>query len=131
MVGNGLRNVFESVEQIDGPGQFAVRGSIIDIYTLTDEVPYRIDFWDDEIDNILDTILEDAYEICEKRWLKINPDIDLEKMEYTIVYLFNGTIGVLNYWINNDFSNKSEEIAKLVENLYYDGIKSLLNKKEN
>lgn len=43
---------YEAVEQIDTPGQFAVRGSIMDIYTLTDDVPYRIDFWDDEIDII-------------------------------------------------------------------------------
>lgn len=37
---------YEAVEQVDSPGQFAIRGSIIDIYTLTDEVPYRIDFWE-------------------------------------------------------------------------------------
>lgn len=43
---------YESVEQVESPGQFAVRGSIIDIYTLTDEVPYRIDMWDDEVDLI-------------------------------------------------------------------------------
>ena len=43
---------YEAVEQIDSPGQFAVRGSILDIYTLTDEVPYRIDFWDNEVDII-------------------------------------------------------------------------------
>ena len=43
---------YEAVEQVDSPGQFAIRGSIIDIYTLTDEVPYRIDFWDDEVDII-------------------------------------------------------------------------------
>ena len=43
---------YESVTQIDSPGQFAVRGSILDIYTLTDDMPYRIDFWDDEIDII-------------------------------------------------------------------------------
>ena len=38
--------------QIDGMGQFAVRGGIIDIYPLTEEVPIRIEFWDDEIDSI-------------------------------------------------------------------------------
>lgn len=43
---------YESVTQIDSPEQFAVRGSILDIYTLTDDMPYRIDFWDDEIDII-------------------------------------------------------------------------------
>lgn len=38
--------------QVEGPGQFAVRGGIIDIYTLTEELPIRIEFWDDEVDSI-------------------------------------------------------------------------------
>ena len=43
---------YEIVEQVESPGQAAIRGSIVDIYTLTDEQPYRIDFWDTEIDDI-------------------------------------------------------------------------------
>ena len=38
--------------QIEGPGQFAVRGGILDVYPLTEEMPVRIEFWDDEIDSI-------------------------------------------------------------------------------
>lgn len=38
--------------QIEGPGQFAVRGGIVDIFSLTEEMPVRIEFWDDEIDSI-------------------------------------------------------------------------------
>lgn len=43
---------YESVDQIESPGQFSVRGSIVDVYTLTDETPFRIDFFDDEIEEI-------------------------------------------------------------------------------
>ncbi len=43
---------YESVDQIESPGQFSVRGSIVDVYTLTDETPYRIDFFDDEVEEI-------------------------------------------------------------------------------
>lgn len=43
---------YESVDQIESPGQFSVRGSIVDVYTLTDDTPYRIDFFDDEIEEI-------------------------------------------------------------------------------
>lgn len=43
---------YERSSQVEGTGQFAIRGSIIDIYPLTDEVPVRIDLWDDEIDSI-------------------------------------------------------------------------------
>lgn len=38
--------------QIAGPGQFAVRGGIVDVYPLTEEVPVRIEFWGDEVDSI-------------------------------------------------------------------------------
>ena len=43
---------YERVAQIEGPGQFAVRGGIIDIFPLTEELPVRIELWDDEIDSI-------------------------------------------------------------------------------
>lgn len=43
---------YQRTGQVDMTGQFAVRGSILDIYPLTDEVPVRIDMWDDEIDSI-------------------------------------------------------------------------------
>ena len=38
--------------QIEGPGQFAIRGGILDIYPLTEELPIRIELWGDEVDSI-------------------------------------------------------------------------------
>ncbi len=43
---------YEKVPQVEMPGQFSVRGSIIDIFSLIEEVPYRIDLWGDEIDSL-------------------------------------------------------------------------------
>ena len=43
---------YESAYQVDAPGQFAVRGGIVDIFALTEELPYRIELWGDEIDSI-------------------------------------------------------------------------------
>lgn len=43
---------YERTSQVDAPGEFAIRGSIIDIFPLTEELPFRIDLWDDEIDSI-------------------------------------------------------------------------------
>jgi transcription-repair coupling factor (superfamily II helicase) len=43
---------YERQGQVESPGEFAVRGGIIDIYPLTEEVPYRIELWGDEIDSI-------------------------------------------------------------------------------
>ncbi len=43
---------YERVSQIEGPGQFAVRGGIMDVFPLTEELPVRIELWGDEIDSI-------------------------------------------------------------------------------
>lgn len=64
---------YEAVEQVDSPGQFAIRGSIIDIYTLTDEVPYRIDFWDDEVDIIKSFEIENQRSIENLESIKVYP----------------------------------------------------------
>ena len=43
---------FERVDYVYEPGQYAVRGSLIDVYSYSNEYPYRIDFFGDEIDSI-------------------------------------------------------------------------------
>ena len=43
---------FRQTDYVYEPGQFALRGSILDIYSFSSELPYRIDFFDDEIDSI-------------------------------------------------------------------------------
>lgn len=43
---------FNSVEYVYEPGQFARRGSILDVYSYSSELPYRIDFFDTEVDSI-------------------------------------------------------------------------------
>ena len=43
---------YDREAQIEGPGQFAVRGGILDVYPLTAELPVRIELWGDEVDSI-------------------------------------------------------------------------------
>ena len=43
---------YDRESQIEGPGQFAVRGGILDVFPLTEELPVRIELWGDEIDSI-------------------------------------------------------------------------------
>ena len=43
---------YEKTSQVSGKGQFAVRGDIFDIFPLTEETPFRIEFWGDVIDSI-------------------------------------------------------------------------------
>ena len=68
-----LKMGYDLVEQVDTPGQFALRGSIVDIYTLTDEVPYRIDFWDEEVDLIRSFEVETQRSIENLESIRIYP----------------------------------------------------------
>ena len=43
---------FEKVDFVSSPGQYAIRGSIIDIFSFSSNYPYRISFWGDEIETI-------------------------------------------------------------------------------
>ena len=43
---------FKREDYVYEPGQFAVRGSIIDVFSFSNEYPFRIDFFDDEVDSI-------------------------------------------------------------------------------
>ncbi|MEG2350054.1 MAG: transcription-repair coupling factor [Hungatella sp.] len=49
---------YERMAQVDGMGQFSIRGGIIDIFPLTEELPLRIELWDDEVDSIRSFDLE-------------------------------------------------------------------------
>ncbi len=43
---------YEKSYQVEAPGQFSIRGGIVDIFDLTEENPYRIELWGDEVDSI-------------------------------------------------------------------------------
>ncbi|MBQ9451318.1 MAG: transcription-repair coupling factor [Bacteroidales bacterium] len=43
---------FEKVDFVSSPGQYAIRGSIVDIFSFSDNYPYRFSFWGNEIENI-------------------------------------------------------------------------------
>ncbi|MCR5369360.1 MAG: transcription-repair coupling factor [Clostridium sp.] len=43
---------YEKTAQVDGTGQFSVRGGILDIFPLTEELPFRVELWGDDVDSI-------------------------------------------------------------------------------
>ena len=47
-----LENKFERTDFVYEPGQFAIRGGIVDIYSFAHELPYRIEFYNDKIESI-------------------------------------------------------------------------------
>lgn len=77
----------------------------------------------------LNNILEVAYEKCRERWTKDIPTISTEEMEYATIFIFNGALGIINYWIQNDFDKNIDELALIIEDLSYYGTKKYIYKK--
>lgn len=64
---------YERVDMIEGKGQFSVRGGIMDIYPLTTEEAFRIEFFDDEVDSIRNFAPEDQRSINKLESITILP----------------------------------------------------------
>ncbi|MCH5343482.1 MAG: transcription-repair coupling factor [Acetatifactor sp.] len=63
---------YEKAYQVESPGQFSVRGGIVDVFDLTEENPYRIELWGDEIESIR------SFDILSQR--------SIEKLESISIY---------------------------------------------
>lgn len=63
---------YEKTYQVESPGQFSIRGGIVDVFDLTEENPYRIELWGDEVDSIR------SFDILSQR--------SIEKLESICIY---------------------------------------------
>lgn len=64
---------YERMAQVDGMGQFSIRGGIVDIFPLTEEVPVRIELWDDEVDSIRTFDLESQRSVEQLESITVYP----------------------------------------------------------
>ena len=94
--------------QVEGPGQFAVRGGILDIYPLTEELPVRIELWGDEVDSIRTFDVESQRSIENLMDIVIYPAVEFPQ---------NGEKGVsfLDYFPPEDTILFLDEPVRLVE----------------
>ncbi len=65
----------QEVDYVYEPGQFAVRGSIIDVYSYSCEFPFRIDFFGDEIDTIRTFSIEDQLSRDKRESIEVVPEL--------------------------------------------------------
>ena len=79
---------FEFVEFVYEPGQYAQRGSIIDIFSFSNERPYRIDLWGDEVESIRIFDIEKQLSINEIDEINILPNVTA-KGDKDTVSIFN------------------------------------------
>jgi transcription-repair coupling factor (superfamily II helicase) len=66
---------FKEVDYVYEPGQFALRGSILDVYSYSCEYPYRIDFFGDDIDSIRTFEVEDQLSKDQRSRIEIVPEL--------------------------------------------------------
>ena len=91
---------FQRVDFVYEPGQFAVRGGIVDIYSYAHDIPFRIDFFGDEIDSIREFELETQLSQNKVDRMDIVSANSNDGTETLIIdYLPQNTL-----WISNDFS---------------------------
>ena len=93
---------FERVDFVFRPGQYAVRGSIVDIYSYGHDIPYRFDFFGDEIDSIREFDIEDQLSKNRVESAEIvggSSESKAESQASTIVdYLSEDFVWVSNDW---------------------------------
>lgn len=68
---------FERVDYVYEPGQYALRGSIVDVFSYASEYPYRIDFFGDEIDSIRTFEVDTQLSKEKKQSIAIVPELNV------------------------------------------------------
>ncbi len=67
---------FNRVDYVYEPGQFALRGSILDVFSFSSEYPYRLDFFGDDIDSIRQFSVDTQLSTEKKDSMVVVPDMD-------------------------------------------------------
>ncbi|MDJ0645959.1 MAG: transcription-repair coupling factor [Flavobacteriaceae bacterium] len=87
---------FNRVDFVTEPGEFAVRGGIIDVFSFSNEEPYRIEFFGDEVDSIRTFDVETQLSTDKHTKISILPNVEnkhlQEKRESFLKYISNKTV---------------------------------------
>ena len=101
---------FERVDFVFEPGQYAIRGGIVDIYSYSHDMPYRLDFFGDEIDSIREFDIEDQLSKNKVTTAQIVGRDDVRCTMYDVPSTKDQEATILDYlpentlWISNDFA---------------------------
>lgn len=81
---------FERVDFVYEPGQFAIRGGIVDIFSFSNDLPYRVEFFGDEIESIRTFDIESQLSVSKIHTVTIVPNVQAK-------FLANNHISLLEY----------------------------------
>lgn len=113
---------FKRVDFISEPGEFSVRGGIIDVFSFSNDHPYRIEFFGNEVDSIRSFDVETQLSIERKKKITIIPNVEnkffQEKRESFLSYINASTVLV--------FENAEGLLSKL-DRMYAKAIEAYAN----
>jgi transcription-repair coupling factor (superfamily II helicase) len=93
---------FKRVDFVSEPGEFSVRGGIIDVFSFANDHPYRIEFFGNEIESIRTFDLETQLSIEKQKSIRILPNLEtktaLENRENFLDHIPKNTVLVLEDW---------------------------------
>jgi len=107
---------FERTDFVYEPGQFAIRGGILDIYSFGNEKPYRVELYGNEVDSI--RIVDPETQLSERKLLQVSiiPNVDTQFEEEDRISLFEFLPENTVIWIQ-DYALCREHIADSIEDL--------------
>ena len=114
-----------SIENIEDHSIYSFTKGILSIFEHNKKL-VRILFSTDNNVYFLNEVLDVAYDKCMSRWEELQPDINQDELENAVVFIFNGALGVINYWIKNDFKVPSDDVAKYIEKYCQHGARMYL-----
>lgn len=112
---------YEKTYQVESPGQFSIRGGIVDVFDLTEENPYRIELWADEVDSIrsFDVLSQRSVEKLES--ISIYPATEFvltkEQMEKGFAKLEKEAVVRENYFRDRHMPEEAHRIAAQVKEM--------------
>ena len=111
------------IEQLGAHSIYIFTKGILSIFEKNKKL-VRILFKPERNIYFLNEVLDLAYSKRTSNWS--DPSIDSDELEYAVVFIFNGALGVINYWVKNDFSLDIDSLAKDIEQYCVNGAKKYI-----
>lgn len=113
---------FERTDFVYEPGQFAIRGGILDIYSFGNEKPYRIELFGNEVDSI--RIIDPETQLSERKLLQVSiiPNIETQFLDKEKISLLDFLPANTIVWIRDEelvykkLKDSEEELEDFFEN---------------
>lgn len=102
---------FEKVDYVYEPGQFSVRGGIVDVFSFSNDFPFRLEFFGDEVESIRTFNPTDQLSVKQLEKIEVVPNIQNHFREETYISLFDFNPSQLVVWAE-DIALTSERIKK-------------------